>query len=299
MGKTSLLARGLQQARQAGARVVLTDFQNLSANDLTSAEALFVTLGKLLADALDLDVKPRRNWDPEDSATVNFARYVRREVLGKTGVQLVWGLDEVDRLFSCDFANDVFGLFRSWHNARALDPAGPWRRLTLAMAYATEAHLFITDANQSPFNVGTRLALDDFTLEQIEDLNGRYGSPLRDAGALGRFFGLVGGHPYLVRKGLHVMARGTSLEAFETEAYDDEGPFGDHLRRLLVMLEKDAGLAMAVRGVLRGKPCPTQESFYRLRAAGVMSGHSAEAVRPRCELYAKYLDRNLFLGEAT
>src|SRR5438132_3636856 len=119
---------------------------------------------------------------------------------------------------------------------RALDPSGPCQRLTLAMAYATEADLFITDVNQSPFNVGTRISLDDFTLEQVAELNHRYGSPLRDAAELARFYHLVGGHPYLVRRGLHELAHGTRLSVFEAQADRDEGPLGDHLRRILVML---------------------------------------------------------------
>ena len=72
----------------------------------------------------------------------------------------------------------MFGLFRSWNNERLLDPSGSWSRFTLVIAYATEAHLFITDVNQSPFNVGTRLTLEDFTREQVAELNRRYGSPL-------------------------------------------------------------------------------------------------------------------------
>src|SRR5207237_6141382 len=56
MGKTSLLARGLQQARTAGAKVVLTDFQKLNAAHLESVESLFLTLGELIAYQLDLDV---------------------------------------------------------------------------------------------------------------------------------------------------------------------------------------------------------------------------------------------------
>ena len=38
MGKTSLMARGLQQARKAGARVVLTDFQKLNSAHLQSVD---------------------------------------------------------------------------------------------------------------------------------------------------------------------------------------------------------------------------------------------------------------------
>src|SRR6185369_18050573 len=164
IGKTSMLARGIQDAREAGARVVLTDFQDLASSDLTSSEALFMTLGKAMTEQLDLDATPKSLWDPEDSANTNFGRFVRREVL-KGDAHVVWGLDEVDRLFPYPFASEVFGLFRSWHNRRALDPTGPWHRLTLAMAFATEANLFITDVNQSPFNVGTRLTLHDFTSE--------------------------------------------------------------------------------------------------------------------------------------
>ncbi|MGH9847852.1 MAG: AAA-like domain-containing protein, partial [Blastocatellia bacterium] len=213
VGKTSLLARSLQQARAAGARVALTDFQLLNASHLASVESLLRMLAKSLADQLDLTVSPDQIWDADLGPSMNFTRYVRREVLGSSDAPLVWGLDEVDRLFTCPFGSEVFGLFRSWHNARSLDPAGPWPRLTLAMAYATEAHLFITDIHQSPFNVGTRLVLEDFTREQVAELNHRYGSPLGEA-EVERYFRLVGGHPYLVRCGLHEMtAHGASYDA--------------------------------------------------------------------------------------
>ncbi len=293
VGKTSLLARSLQQARAAGARVALTDFQLFNAAQLASAESFLLALAKVLAEQLELAVAPAEVWDDELGPSMNFTRYLRRAVLGQTQAQLVWGMDEVDRLFACAFGNEVFGLFRSWHNARSLDPAGPWPRLTLALAYATEAHLFITDIHQSPFNVGTRLTLEDFTLDQVAELNRRYGAPLNEA-EVERFFGLVGGHPYLVRCGLHeLMAQGASFEALAAQAAHDEGPFGDHLRRLLFALSQDAALCEVVRGLLQGQPCPTAESFYRLRSAGVVVGDAARAARPRCQLYASYLEEHL------
>ncbi|MCI0488028.1 MAG: AAA-like domain-containing protein [Blastocatellia bacterium] len=294
MGKTSLLARGLQQARDMGARVVLTDFQTLNALHFESLERLFLTLAELIADQLDLDVSPSEVWHAERGPSVNFGRYIRREVMGKVPAPVVWGMDEVDRLFNYDYASEVFGLFRSWHNARSLDPSGPWHRLTLAIAYATEAHLFITDVNQSPFNVGTRLALEDFTIEQVEELNRRYGSPLRRAAELARFYALVGGHPYLVRRSLHeIVTTETVLSVFETHADRDEGPLGDHLRRILLLLSRDQNLCDVVRGVLEGRACPDAESFYRLRSAGVLAGDTAEDARLRCQLYSTYLKRHL------
>ena len=67
---------------------------------------------------------PLDGWNDKRTPNVNFERYVRREVLGKVDKPLVWGLDEVDRLFTCEFGSEVFALFRSWHNERALDPEG-------------------------------------------------------------------------------------------------------------------------------------------------------------------------------
>lgn len=290
IGKTSLLARGLQQARQAGGSVVLTDFQHLTATAFESVEKLLLILAEMIADQLDLQVLPHQVWSNFLSPSTNFERFLRREVLAKTSTPIVWALDEVDRLFNFSYASEIFGLFRSWHNLRALEPDGPWPRMTLALAYATEAHLFITDLNQSPFNVGTRLTLEDFSLAQITELNLRYGHPLHSEKEVQRFYQLVGGHPYLAQRGLYEIAqRELSLSALEAQADSDEGLFGDHLRRMLVSLQKDAALCEALCNLLEGQAELPLASFYRLRSAGVLVGDSVPEARPRCELYARYL----------
>lgn len=295
MGKTSLLARGLGQARASGSKVVLTDFQKLSQDDLKSVGTFFRGLAELLADQLELDFS-EENWTPQRMSNANlaFERFLKREVLRRLDRPLVWGMDEVDRLFTCDFATQVFGLFRAWHNERSLEPDGPWSRLTMAIVHATEPHLFIQDLNQSPFNVGTKIVLQDFSPEQVAELNRRYKSPLQSAGELSRFYELVGGHPFLSRRGLQELSKpGVSMESFEPSASRDEGPFGDHLRRMLVLLAKDAELCAAVRGVLAGHPGMSRDAFFRLRSAGVLAGDSAEESRLRCGVYAAYLKRQM------
>jgi len=293
MGKTSLLARGLRQARESRFDVVATDFQKLSADLFGSAKELYLELGNMIADQLDIDELPEDSWNERRPPNVNFERYLNRKVLRDRGRHLVWAIDEADRLFPYGVSSELFGLFRSWHNARALDPEAPWSGLSMVIAYATEAHLFIADLNQSPFNVGTRFVLADFSLEEIKDLNRRYGEPIRDDRSLSRFHMLVGGQPFLTHRGLQEVANGLSLSEIERLAADDQGPFGDHLRRMLVLLAKEEGMLAAMRDVLAGQPCPNETVFYRLRSGGLLLGDSSKSTEIRCDIYASYLRKHL------
>jgi hypothetical protein len=294
MGKTSLLARGLNFARQQGIKTVSTDLQKFNADSFKSVNSLYLAMAASMADQLELEVSPTDIWEDRRGPNANFERFMRRAILSRLYAPLVWGMDEIDRLFATPYGSDVFGLLRSWHNERALDPTGPWATLTIAIAYATEAHLFITDMNQSPFNVGTRLVLEDFTPSQVEELNRRYQSPLKSSDELTRFHRLLGGQPYLVRRGLHELAsRRMAYDQFEELSNRDESFYGDHLRRILVLVVRNPALTKVMRGLLNGEPCPSQESFDRLRSAGLVVGHTPEEARPRCRLYAVYLRRHL------
>jgi DNA-binding winged helix-turn-helix (wHTH) protein len=293
VGKTSLLARGLEAARMLGTTVLLIDFQHFGEAAFESCDKLLLAMAELIAHQIGLPAQPNQSWNDCLSPGTNFERFLRREVLASDEDHFVLALDEVDRLFAYDYASEIFGLFRSWHNLRALDPHGPWYRLTIAIAYATEAHLFITDLNQSPFNVGTRLRLDDFTGEQMAELNGRYNNPLDEA-RLARFRRLVGGHPYLAQRGLYeIHQQKYDLAGLEQNADREGGPFADHLHRLLISLQQDQNLLQELREFLLSGSNLTNTTFYRLRSAGVLSGETVDEARPRCDLYARNLKRHL------
>jgi DNA-binding winged helix-turn-helix (wHTH) protein len=293
VGKTSLLARGIEAARRLDAQVLLIDFQHFGPTTFETCDKLLLTMAESIAYQLDLAAQPHENWNDRLSASTNFERFVRREVLARDDSYFVLALDEVDRLFTYKYAGEIFLLFRSWHNARALNPDGPWRRLTIAIACATEAHLFISDLNQSPFNVGTRLALEDLTCEQLAELNARYDNPLA-GDEIRRFHYLIGGHPYLSQRGLYEMYRQkTTLSALEERADRDDAPFGDHLNRLLISLQQDQSLMHELRDFLISGSTLSNSAFYRLRSGGVLSGETAEEPRPRCDLYVRYLKKHL------
>jgi hypothetical protein len=188
----------------------------------------------------------------------------------------------------------VFALLQSWHNHRALDPAGEWHRLTISLAYSTEAQLRVHNANHRAFSIGTHLNLEDFTLEQVSELNSRYGSPLQSDGELDSFFRLVGGHPYLTSCSLVWMREHRlSLTDLEAEAERDEGLFSNHLRGMLNRIIDDEPLREAMRCVLNNQPCLDADGFYRLRNAGIIIGDSIANVRPRCRLYTRHLEKHL------
>ena len=297
MGKTSLLARGLQAARGEGAtRVVFTDYQQLNSSHLESAENFFMALADAIADQLDLDVFPDEVWKPQRGPSINFERYLRKEVLKTIEGSLVWGMDEADRLFECDFSSEVFGLFRSWHNKRSLDPEGPWSRLTLVISYATEASLFITNVNQSPFNVGTHLTLNDFSSEQISQLNNQWGMPLKSKEEQEELYAMVGGQPFLIQRAFQEMVgKDLGLNDLIKNADRDDGIFGDHLRRLLVLLSANESAKSSVIKLIRGEGGLEAEAFFKLRAAGILSGESADESRLRCKIYESYLKRHFQL----
>jgi hypothetical protein len=293
MGKTSLLARGLQQARERDATILLTDFQLLNQEHLENVDGFFRFLARWLARQAGTGLEVDALWDPLQGASVNFRDFLLELLEGLPG-PVVWGLDEVDRLFQCRFHSEVFGMLRSLHNDRALNPSLPWSRLTLTLCYATEAQLFLADLNQSPFNVGTRIRLDDFSSDEVGELNERYGAPLASPAELADYYELLAGHPYLTHLGLHqLVTRKLSLAALTRLAYQEDALFGDHLRRLLRLLSREEKLLHAVRELLAGRPCPNGEEFYRLWSAGVVVGDSACEAQLRCRLYAGYLERHL------
>ena len=294
VGKSSLLARALRNCRDADMFVLHTDWQNLSHKALESEEAFYQSLAYKLADQANLDADPTSVYRPSGTPGGNFDRFVGRLLVPAAEKPIVWAIDEADRIFSCDFRDDVFGKLRAWHNDRALDPAGPWAQFSLILSYSTEAHLFITNLNQSPFNVGTHVSLTDFTPEQTADLHERYGSPFGSGDALERLQGLVGGHPYLTSRAFYEAKRnGLTLDRLEETADQADGVFADHLEHLRFVLGLAPTLAAAVRAHLREGIPPTPEQFLRLCSAGVMAGTDPAQMRPRCALYERYLLRML------
>ncbi len=291
-GKSSLLAHGLEKTRDAGAQVIVTDFGTLTNADLASLDALCRWLALSTALQAGAEDYSGDEWRPFLAPVANLERYVLRRVLADPTRSCVWAMDDVDRLFGLPFARDFFAILRSWHGRRSFSLTDPWRRLTIVLVCATEAHLYIPDLNRSPFNVGERIDVGDFTAAQVAALNSRCGNVLSD-GDLSRLRSKVDGHPYLVARSLHELrSRQIGLDELLRDVVADGGPFADHLRRLRRHVEADADLLEGVHHLLDGQPC-SEECFFRLRSAGMVSGATPVDAKLRCGLYDDYFGRHL------
>lgn len=286
VGKTSLLARSLVKARSDGHAVVLSDFQSLSETQVRDVERLYRTLADQLVRGIGIQLDSTAAWNPWLGPNSNLDSLVQR-ALTEIERPVLWAMDEADRLFGHDCSNDFFGLVRSWHNRRALDPGGPWSKLTVAITYATDAHLFITDLNQSPFNIGVRLRLSDFDLERVQELNRRLGSPASTTD-VERVFELTNGQPFLSRRALEFLSTSGTVAELEAIATQDDGPFGEHLRRLGHVVSQDHSIHAAIGQLLVGEDIPDKRTRSRLISGGVAKEVGKE-IAFRVPLYGLYL----------
>ncbi|TFH46090.1 MAG: hypothetical protein E4H01_10580 [Lysobacterales bacterium] len=244
-----------------------------------------------LAWEFDLEDRTEEIWKAPLGPVQNATNYVLRHILKAIpGEPILLAMDEVERMFASPFRSDFFSMLRSWHNRRA--QGGDWTRLNLALVTSTEPYQFIADLNQSPFNVGAVVELSDFSPGQGAELNRRHGEPLQDT-ELDKLTGLLGGHPYLTRKALHLLAsKRITFDVLLATACEDDGPFGDHLRNHLFRMSDYAELKSGLMQVIKYQRCADEHVFFRLRGAGLVR-RVGNDVLPRNELYAEYFGKRL------
>jgi hypothetical protein len=152
--------------------------------------------------------------------------------------------------------------------------------------------LLIADTNQSPFNVGLKLYLKDFTAEQVQNLNQRHGSPVR-LRYFPEFMALLNGHPYLTRKALYcLVTENLTWSDFMSVAATNEGPFGDHLRRQQWLLRNEPKLQAALKQIVGHDRCDDEIARFRLLRAGLITA-TGDVCICRCRLYHSYFKDNL------
>jgi hypothetical protein len=292
MGKTSLLERILHQAREQGHQTAYLNFQSADASFLTNLEELLQWFCGDITNELNLEDRVADYWKQGMGSKQKCGNYFQRYLLATITSPLTLGLDEVDQLFQYpEIAQEFFGLLRAWHEKGKNEQA--WQKLRLVISHSKEVYIPL-NINQSPFNVGVPIELPEFNHEQINELVQKHQLNCSES-EIEALIGMVDGHPYLLRKALYEIARGSlNLKQFLQMAPTEEGIYGDHLRRHLFNITADSNLEAAMKQVIASSnPVRLEANLaFKLRSLGLVKLRGNDVI-PMCNLYRLYFKDRL------
>ena len=293
MGKTSLVNRILNQARSQGQKTVYLDCGSIEHSIVQDLDRLLSWLCAMVSRQLALDNMVREYWDTDilgsnDNCTVYFEEYI----LAQTKGEIVFALDNIDKLFAyTEVVEDFFSLLRSWHEKGKVYPC--WTRLKLVLAHSTEVYIRL-NIDRSPFNTGVPILLEEFTSTQVEFLASIYQLEWKQDQIM-QLMDLIGGHPYLIRLAMyHIRSTQATVKQFVKEALSETGIYSSLLLRLFSIIKQSPELASALTKVVSSN-VPIELNplhIYQLHSIGLVRQQD-NLVFPRCKLYQSYFNRVL------
>jgi hypothetical protein len=227
-------------------------------------------------------------WDEDMGSKISSTLYLQDYILESIDTPLVLALDELNQVFEHpQVAKDFLPLLRSWYEEAKRLPI--WQKLRLIVIHSTEIYVPL-QLNQSPFNVGLPIQLEDFNLVEVQQLAQRYGLNWED-GVLGeQLMSMVGGHPALVNLALYHLSRqeitmSQLLEAAPTAM----GIYAHHLQRHWATLKRQPELDQALDTVFKSTEPVILDPIiaYKLSSMGVIKQLGDKAIAG-CELYRRY-----------
>jgi WD40 repeat protein len=239
MGKSSLMVRTAHRLRQDGAAVVILDLTAIGQN--LSVEQWWSGLLEHVGEQLDLEEELEAFWHTHArlGPLQRWLMALREVVLARTPGRMVVFIDEIDTVRSLPFSTDeFFAGIRQCYNRRTEDPE--FERLTFCLLGVATPSQLIRDTRMTPFNIGRRIELTDFTEAEAIGLRPECrvpgGDPARLAGSglspaargrcrveevlLRRILYWTGGHPYLTQRLCQSVA--VELTRHLPRAADDE-----------------------------------------------------------------------------
>jgi len=223
MGKSSLMARTAERLRRAGVRTAVIDLANIGGGKAEmSAEQWYYCIAYRLLKDLGLDFDLAGWWEthrllpPVNRMMELFAEAVLARIDGR----VVVFIDEIDTTIGLRFSDDFFAAIRACYNARATAPA--YRQLSFVLLGVASPTDLIKDVARTPFNVGRRIELVDFGVEEARALaTGLHPDAARGEALLRRVLHWTDGHPYLTQKLCAALGGSEIATAAEADAAVD------------------------------------------------------------------------------
>jgi len=194
MGKTNLLLNARRELSKNGDLFVYVDVSNT-----------FPTLREFFRNIIDVAIS-NASFDNDllsffndrRAATGRLPEHKEHEVelaaiIGNFEGKLVICLDEIDALTKTSYSDNVFSFIRSvYFSGRVNIPQ--FERLTYLLSGVAEPTELIKNKNISPFNIGAKIFLEDFSIDEIESLAQRTDVTIPTS-AVQRIFFWTSGHP--------------------------------------------------------------------------------------------------------
>jgi hypothetical protein len=140
-----------------------------------------------------------------------WVQALRRQVLPRYPGCVVVFIDEIDTVRSLPFSTDeLFAGIRELYNSRTVDPE--LERLAFCLLGVATPSDLIRDTRTTPFNIGQRIELHDFTRAEAGQLAPGLNRSERVAEVLlDRIVYWTGGHPYLTQRLCRAVAEDTTV----------------------------------------------------------------------------------------
>lgn len=306
VGKSSLMTNVASVLADEGVRSVIIDLSELGVEEVTADQWYTGLLNELRAQlALKVDVKAWWNGHAHLPYGQRLTLFLNEILLTQVADPVVIFVDEIDTTRSLVFTDDFYSAVRSVYNARARVPK--FQRLSFVLVGVATPTDLIRDPKRTPFNIGQRVELTDFTFEEALPLTSGLGIAPDDAKhVLRHVLNWTNGHPYLTLRLLHDIAEKTHEGKTDWPEQDIdglvEGAFfgneGDNnlsfVRDMLTIHAPDLeGVLTTYRDIyLQRKPVPDEEHSVitsHLKLSGVVRRENG-LLQVRNRIYRKAFD---------
>jgi len=201
IGKSSLMARTAKRLEQDGISTAIVDLTQIGTDRGAQAAAQwYFGIANEIHRYLRIS-EPLRPWWQERLDLPPLQRltgFFRDLVLSHCPGRVIVFVDEIDSTIGLPFADDFFAALRACFNARATEVT--FERLTFVLLGVATPDQLIQDPARTPFNIGRRIDLSDFSPDEAQKLApGLHADPGEADRRLARILYWTGGHPFLTQ----------------------------------------------------------------------------------------------------
>ena len=205
MGKSSVMVRTAECLAGEGIRSVILDLTGFGTDP--SADQWYSYIVAAVSKDLGLFQQATDWWLGHSDLSISrrFTQFLTEFIIETCLDRIVIFVDEIDTTLSLPYADDFFAAIRFLHNARATSPE--LKRLSFVLIGVASPGDLIKDPQRTPFNIGTRVELTDFTHEEALPLVQHLSLNAIEASLLLAWvLDWTAGHPYLTLRVFRALA---------------------------------------------------------------------------------------------